>query len=36
MLISKEIYESAKVDGAGDFKCFTKITLPCLKPLYIL
>lgn len=30
--ISKEIYESAKVDGAGDFKCFTKITLPCLKP----
>ena len=30
--ISKEIYESAKVDGAGDFKCFTSITLPCLKP----
>lgn len=30
--ISKEIYESAKVDGAGDLKCFTKITLPCLKP----
>lgn len=30
--ISKEIYESAKVDGAGEFKCFTKITLPCLKP----
>ena len=30
--ISNEIYESAKVDGAGDFKCFTSITLPCLKP----
>mgnify|MGYP001377104882 CR=1 FL=1 len=30
--ISKEIYESAKVDGAGELKCFTKITLPCLKP----
>lgn len=30
--ISKEIYESAKVDGASEFVCFTKITLPCLKP----
>lgn len=30
--ISKEIYESARVDGANNFKCFTKITLPCLKP----
>ena len=30
--ISKEIYESAKVDGANDFQCFTKITIPCLKP----
>lgn len=30
--ISKEIYESARVDGAGSWKCFTKITLPCLKP----
>lgn len=30
--ISKEVYESAKVDGAGEFTCFTKITLPCLKP----
>ena len=25
--ISKEIYESAKVDGASDFQCFTKITI---------
>ena len=30
--ISKEIYESAKVDGANNFQCFTKITVPCLKP----
>lgn len=30
--ISKEIYESATVDGAGPWTCFTKITLPCLKP----
>lgn len=30
--ISKEIYESARVDGANDFQVFTKITLPCLKP----
>lgn len=30
--ISKEIYESARVDGANNFQCFTKITLPCLKP----
>lgn len=30
--ISKEIYESAKVDGANNFQAFTKITLPCLKP----
>lgn len=30
--ISKEIYESAAVDGANNFQCFTKITMPCLKP----
>lgn len=30
--ISKEIYESAAVDGASNFQCFTKITMPCLKP----
>ena len=30
--ISKEIYESARVDGANEFQCFTKITIPCLKP----
>lgn len=30
--ISPEIYEAARVDGAGEWKCFTKITLPNLKP----
>lgn len=30
--ISTDIYEAARVDGAGDWKCFTKITLPNLKP----
>lgn len=30
--ISTEIYEAARVDGAGEWKCFTKITLPNLKP----
>ena len=29
--IPVEIYEAAKVDGAGSWKCFTKITLPNLK-----
>lgn len=29
--IPNTIYEAAKVDGASDFKCFTKITLPNLK-----
>lgn len=30
--ISTEIYEAARVDGAGEWKCFTRITLPNLKP----
>ena len=30
--ISENIYEAAKVDGAGEWKCFLKITLPNLKP----
>ncbi len=30
--IPKEVYEAAKVDGASELKCFTKITLPILKP----
>ena len=30
--ISENIYEAAKVDGAGEWQCFWKITLPNLKP----
>ncbi len=30
--ISENIYEAAKVDGAGEWQCFFKITLPNLKP----
>ena len=31
--ISKNIYEAAKVDGAGAWKCFLYITLPNLRPV---
>lgn len=30
--IPTEIYEAARVDGAGEWKCFTQITLPNLMP----
>lgn len=30
--IPGEIYEAARVDGAGSWKCFTKITVPNLMP----
>lgn len=30
--IPTAIYEAARVDGAGEWKCFLKITLPNLKP----
>lgn len=33
--ISTEIYEAAKVDGAGPVKTFFKITMPLLKPITI-
>ena len=29
--IPDEIYEAAKVDGAGEWQCFVRITLPNLK-----
>lgn len=36
--ISRELYEAAKIDGAGSFKVFTSITWPMLKPttIYVL
>ncbi len=30
--ISQALYDAAKVDGAGEWKCFTRITLPNLLP----
>lgn len=33
--ISEDIYEAAKVDGAGTVKTFFKITMPLLKPITI-
>lgn len=36
--ISRELYEAAKIDGAGSVKIFTRITWPMLKPttIYVL
>lgn len=31
--VPENIYEAAKVDGAGAWHCFTKITLPCIRPV---
>ena len=32
--ISEDIYESAKLDGAGKIATFFKITLPCIAPVF--
>lgn len=32
--IPGSLYEAAKVDGAGDWKCFTRITIPNLLPSF--
>ncbi|MGL4345919.1 MAG: carbohydrate ABC transporter permease [Cellulosilyticaceae bacterium] len=34
--ISPDIYEAAKVDGAGRWQCFTKMTLPNLMPTFFI
>jgi len=33
--IPDELYESAKIDGASWWQSFRKITLPCLKPVFV-
>ena len=34
--ISSEQYEAAKIDGAGGWECFWKITAPAIKPMVFL
>ena len=34
--IDQELYEAARVDGAGRFRCAVSITLPCLMPTFIV
>lgn len=34
--IDQELYEAARVDGAGHMRCMTSITLPCLVPTIVL
>ncbi len=34
--IDASIYDAAKIDGASDFKSFTKITVPLLRPIILL
>jgi len=35
-IIPKEIYQAARIDGAGNFAIFRKITLPFLKPVILV
>ena len=35
-LIPRELYQAAKVDGAGDIQIFINITLPLLKPIVLV
>ena len=34
--MDKNVYEAAKIDGAGAFSVFTRITIPMLKPIILL
>ncbi len=34
--VPKELYEAAEMDGAGAWRCFTKVTVPMLKPIFLL
>jgi ABC-type sugar transport system permease subunit len=34
--IPRELYESARVDGAGEWRVFWKITVPLMIPVFIL
>lgn len=34
--VPETIYEAARVDGAGKWDCFWRITLPCMKPVIFM
>lgn len=34
--INSSMYEAARIDGASDWECFWKITLPTIKPMIVL
>ena len=34
--VDKQIYEAAKIDGASNWECFWKVTLPSLMPMVIV
>lgn len=34
--VPENIYEAARVDGAGNWACFFRITLPCMKPVIFM
>lgn len=34
--VPKELYEAAEMDGAGAWRCFTKVTVPMLRPIFLL
>jgi N,N'-diacetylchitobiose transport system permease protein len=34
--VPKELYEAAEMDGAGFWRCFTRVTIPMLKPIFLL
>ncbi|MFR9722543.1 carbohydrate ABC transporter permease [Streptomyces sp. MS19] len=34
--VNRDVYEAAAVDGAGEFRMFTRITLPLLRPVMAL
>ena len=35
-IIPKQVYEAANVDGASNFEIFYRITIPLLKPIFVL
>ena len=34
--VSQELYEAAELDGAGFWRCFTQVTVPMLRPIFML